>query len=201
MQITDRTHRLAVAALRVVVGVIVLWAGLEKVFAPQPFDAAGFLQFGTGGTVGWPFVTGEVPEGTVFNPTQGFWTGLPANGAAMTAVNFLVPFGQIGIGVGLVAGLLTRFGAAMGTLMMLFFFLAAWEFEFGVVNQHLTYAVVTAFFGYIGAGSFYGLDRIVGERLPPAARRWLLSGDDGTRTTRAGGMPGGPTARVPVPSA
>ena len=45
--------------------------------------------------------------------------------------------------------------SVMGTLMMLLFFVAAWDFEFGVVNQHLTYAVVTAFIGYIGAGHFY----------------------------------------------
>jgi thiosulfate dehydrogenase [quinone] large subunit len=52
----------------------------------------------------------------------------------------------------------------MGTLMMVFFFLAAWEFEHGIVNQHLTYALVTGFIGYIGAGRFYGLDAIV-EKL------------------------------------
>lgn len=94
-------------------------------------------------------------------------------------MNILVPWGQIGIGLSLILGLLTRFGAAMGTLMMLFFFLAAWEFEFGIVNQHLTYAVVTAFLGYIGAGNYFGLDRELGERVSPAIRVWFLSGDPG----------------------
>jgi hypothetical protein len=92
-----------------VVGVIFLWAGLEKLLAPEPFSAAGFLQFATGGSLGWPFVSGEVAEGTIFNPTHDFWAGMATN------------------------------GAAMGTLMMLLFFVAAWEFEFGIVNQHLTY--------------------------------------------------------------
>ena len=73
----------------------------------------------------------------------------------------------------------TRFSAAMGTLMMLFFFIAAWDFEFGIVNQHLTYALVTAFLGLIGAGNYYGLDRRVGESAPPWVRRWLLSGTPG----------------------
>ena len=73
-------------------------------------------------------------EGTIFNPTQDFWAGLATNEGAMSIINVLVPFGQIGIGVGLILGLLTRFSAAMGTLMMLFFFLAAWDFEFGIVN-------------------------------------------------------------------
>ena len=43
--------------------------------APEAFDASGFLQFGTAGTLGWPFVTGEPAEGAVYNPTQDFWVG------------------------------------------------------------------------------------------------------------------------------
>lgn len=177
MLVVDRWHQLAIAGLRIVVGIIFLWAGLDKLLALEPFSASGFLQFATSGTLGWPFVTGEVAEGTVFNPTHDFWVGMAANDGAMAFVNFLVPFGQIGIGISLILGLLTRFGAAMGTLMMLLFFVASWEFEFGVVNQHLTYALVTAFIGYIGAGNYLGLDREVGERVSPAIRRWLLSGD------------------------
>lgn len=74
----------------------------------------------------------------------------------------------------------------MGTLMMVFFFLAAWEFEHGIVNSHLTYAVVTAFIGYIGAGNYLGLDRDLGQHVSPAVRRWLLSGkpDVGAASTR-----------------
>mgnify|MGYP003543064911 FL=1 len=127
--------------------------------------------------MGWPFVTGEIAEGTIYNPTHGVWVAFVENPTAMTAINLLVPWGQIGIGVSLILGLLTRFGAAMGTLMMLLFFVAAWDFEFGVVNQHLTYALVTFFLGYIGAGNFYGLDRSVGQRVGPGLRRWFFSGD------------------------
>ena len=176
MYVVDRSHQIGVAALRVVVGVIFLWAGLAKVFGPEPFDAGGFLQFATGGTLGWPFVTAPV-EGEIYNPTNGFWVGLAGNETAMTVVNVLVPWGQIGIGIGLILGLLTRFSAAMGTLMMVFFFLAAWEFEHGIVNQHLTYAVVTFFIGYLGAGNFYGVDRSLAESASPFVRRWFLSGD------------------------
>jgi thiosulfate dehydrogenase [quinone] large subunit len=177
MVVVDRPHQLAIAGLRILVGIIFLWAGLEKLLAPEPFDAAGFLQFATGGTLGWPFVSGEVAEGTIFNPTQGFWAGMAGNEGAMGVVNFLVPFGQVGIGIGLILGLLTRFSAAMGTLMMLLFFFAAWEFEHGIVNQHLTYALVTGFLGYIGAGNYVGLDRQLGESVSPGIRRWFLSGD------------------------
>jgi thiosulfate dehydrogenase [quinone] large subunit len=185
MYVVKESYQLGIAALRIGVGVIFLWAGLEKIMAPEPFSAAGFLQFGTAGSLGWPFVTGEIAEGTIFNPTQGFWAGLGTDEGALSVINLLVPWGQIGIGVGLILGLLTRFSAAMGTLMMLFFFVAAWDFEFGIVNQHLTYALVTAFLGLIGSGNYYGLDRSLGESAPPGVRRWLLSGTP----TASAGMP------------
>jgi thiosulfate dehydrogenase [quinone] large subunit len=179
MIIVKDSYRIGIAVLRIGVGIIFLWAGLEKVLAPDPFSAAGFLEFGTGGSLGWPFVTGEVAEGTIYNPTQAFWVSIAGNESAMSIINMLVPWGQIGIGVGLILGLLTRFSAAMGALMMLFFFIAAWDFAYGVVNQHLTYALVTAFLGLIGAGNYYGLDRSIGESVGGWARRWLFSGTPG----------------------
>lgn len=159
-----------------VIGVIFLWAGLEKVLGSGPggFSAVGFFGHGTGGTLGWPFVAADAKG--PFNPTVDFWVGLSNNSTAMSIINFLVPYGQIGIGVSLILGLLTRFGAVMGTLMMIFFF-AAWDFAYGIVNRHLTYAVVTFGLAVIGAGNFYGLDARVGRMVSPGLRRWFFSGD------------------------
>ena len=187
MYVTDRFAQVAVAFGRIVIGIIFLWAGLEKLLGSgsEGFSAAGFLQFGTNGTLGWPFVTGEVAEGTVFNPTHGFWASVGTNASMMTIVNFLVVTGQIGIGIGLILGFFTRFSAAMGTLMMIFFFFAAWEFEFGIVNQHLTYAVVTFGLAVVGAGNYFGLDASVGPSVSPGLRWWLFSGD---RHDRVPGM-------------
>ena len=180
MLVVKPAYKIGIALLRVGVGIIFLWAGLEKLMAPEPFDASGFLQFGTTGSLGWPFVTGEPPEGAIYNPTHDFWVALSENETAMRIINFLVPFGQLGIGVGLILGLFTRFSAAMGTLMMLFFFVAAWDFEFGIVNQHLTYALVTGFLGLIGSGNYYGLDGVFGDSAPAWLRRWFMSGTPGT---------------------
>jgi len=177
MDIVDRKHQLAVAVVRVAVGIIFLTAGLEKLMGTESWSAAGFLQFGTAGTMGWPWVPGGPVEGTIYNPTQDFWVGLAANESAMTVINWLVPLGQVGIGISLILGLLTRFGAAMGTLMMLIFFIAAWDFEFGIVNQHLTYALVTFLIGYLGAGNYYGLDKMVAQNVSPTLRRWFFSGN------------------------
>ncbi|MCU0478384.1 MAG: DoxX family protein [Chloroflexi bacterium] len=179
MKVLDRKHALAIAFGRVVIGIVFLWAGLEKIIGEGlgTWSAKGFLEFATGGSLGWPFVAGEVAEGTIFNPTHDVWVALAGNEAAMTFIGYLVPLGQFGIGMALILGLLTRFGAAMGTLMMLVFFVAAWDFQFGIVNQHLTYAVVTLGLGVVGAGNYYGLDGIAGKRFGGAFRRWFLSGD------------------------
>jgi thiosulfate dehydrogenase (quinone) large subunit len=176
MVVVKPAYQWGIAILRIGVGIIFLWAGLEKIMAPEAFDAAGFLQFGTNGSLGWPFVTGTPAEGAIYNPTHDFWVALSENESAMTVVNVLVPYGQLGIGIGLILGLLTRFSAAMGTLMMLFFFVAAWDFAFGIVNQHLTYALVTGFLALIGAGNYFGVDAVIGEAAPTWIRRWILSG-------------------------
>lgn len=177
MEITGKVHQRGVALLRIVVGIIFLWAGLEKLLAPAAFDAGGFLKFATAGTLGWPFISGEIAEGTVFNPTQGLWLALADNSALMSIVNVLVPYGQLGIGIALILGLLTRFGAVMGALMMTFFFFAAWDFQYGIVNQHLAYALICLTVAGIGAGRYYGLDAILAPKVPHGIRKWLMSGD------------------------
>ena len=150
MRVYDSRIKVTVAIGRVVIGIIFLWAGLEKLIGtPEGWSAAGFLSHGTAGTLGWPFV-GADAQGP-FNPTMGFWVDLSKNGSLMAVVNFLVVFGELGIGVSLILGLFTRFGAVMGTVMMLLFFVAAWDWAFGIVNQHLTYAVVTFGLAVIGA--------------------------------------------------
>ena len=180
MEITGRIHQRGLALFRILVGIIFLWAGIEKLVAAEPFSAAGFLKFGTAGTLGWPFVSGTPAEGTIFNPTHDIWVGLAANDGLTGIVNLLVVWGEIGIGIGLILGLFTRFSAAMGTLMMLLFFFAAWDFAYGIVNQHLTYAIVCATLTGLGAGRYYGLDGALASRMPAAVRRYLMSGDDGT---------------------
>jgi thiosulfate dehydrogenase [quinone] large subunit len=177
VEITSKVHMGGIALLRIMVGIIFLWAGLEKVMAPEPFAADGFLKFATAGTLGWPFVSGEIAEGTVFNPTQGLWLGLAGNSTAMSVVNVLVPFGQIAIGISLILGLFTRLGAAMGALMMTFFFFAAWDFQYGVVNQHLAYALICATIYGLGAGRYYGLDGVLANSFPGGFRRYFMSGE------------------------
>ena len=183
MVITDRWIQVAVALGRIVIGVIFLWAGLDKLIGTEGFSAAGFLGHATGGTLGWPFV-GADAQGP-FNPTVDFWVSLSKNDTAMSVVNVLVVWGEVGIGVSLILGLFTRFGAAMGTLLMLIFWVAAWDWAFGIVNQHLTYAVVTFGLAVVGAGKYFGLDALLGPQMGPGFRRLFMSGDSPSDATAA----------------
>lgn len=172
--------RFGVALLRVVVGVIFVWAGVGKLFndgAPGNWTAAGFLKFATNGTLGWPFASGTPDPKHVYNPTHDFWVSLAGNDTAMTIVNNLVVAGEVCIGVALVLGIVTRFAGVMGALMMGFFFLAGWAFSNGIVEEHATYGVVLLALAGMGAGNYYGLDRIVGAHVPKWFRFLFMSGD------------------------
>lgn len=152
------SRAIGILALRLITGWAFLFAGLQKVFAAEPFSAAGFLAFGTAGTA-----EGAV-EGAIVNPTQAFWVDLAANAQLMSIIDFLVPFGQIAIGVALILGLATRFAAVMGFLMMSFITIAAWDFAHGVINHTSYLALSTLILGVIRAGEVYGLDAIVDEQ-------------------------------------
>jgi hypothetical protein len=65
----------------------------------------------------------------------------------------------------------------MGALMMAFFFLAGWSFSNGIVEEHVTYGVVLLALAGMGAGNYYGLDRLFGDHVPVRFRNWFMSGD------------------------
>ena len=174
MKVLDRQHALAIAFGRVVIGIIFLWAGLEKIIGEGlgTWSAAGFLEFGTAGTLGWPFVSGEIAEGTVFNPTHDLWVALAGNEAAMTFIGYLVPLGQVAIGICLILGLFTRFASLAGMAFVLMFYLAAppWigyfyaipsEGSYLIVNKNLVELCALVVILVTGSGRFAGLDRIL----------------------------------------
>ena len=180
MYIYSPISRLGAALLRVVVGVIFVWAGVGKLFnegVPGNWTAQGFLKFATNGSLGWPFVTGTPDPKAIYNPTHDFWVSLAGNATAMTVVNNLVVTGEVCIGVALVLGIVTRFAGVMGAMMMAFFFLAGWAFTNGIVEEHATYGVVLLALAGMGAGNYYGLDRLLGGRFPVRFRKWFMSGD------------------------
>lgn len=146
----------ATAIVRIVLGIGFLFAGLDKALdlagSGKAFSAAGFLKFGTLGA--YP---GSDPKAIV-NPTHDLWVALAGNGSLMTIINTMVVFGEIAVGVCLILGLATRFAGIMGALMTGLFFVAAWSFANGPINEQLLYAVTAGYLAVVGAGQVWGLD-------------------------------------------
>ena len=144
------------AALRILTGAGFLYAGLEKVFdftgSGAPFSAAGFLKFGTGGTL-----PGSAADAIV-NPTHALWINIAANPGLVGAINWLVVVGELAIGIALILGFATRLAGILGALLMIFITVAAWSFAFGPINETVMYAAVALYLAYAEAGLAYGLD-------------------------------------------
>ncbi len=146
------------AVLRIALGAGFLYAGIDKVVhfgGGTAFDATSFLAKATGGTAP------GAAEGAIVNPTNGFWVALAGNPGLMTAVNFLVVFGEIAIGIALILGIATRFAGLAGALMMALFYVASWDFAHGLVNEQFLYGILAAFVAYAKAGEAYGLDAYI----------------------------------------
>jgi len=151
-----------ILALRLITGWYFLYAGLDKVFSlvggSEPFTAAGFLTFGTAGTT-----AASVAEGTVVNPSAAFWADLAANPAILGVIDFIIPFGQVAIGLALILGFATRLAGFMGFLMMAFITVAAWDFAHGIINATSFLGLAALLVGVIRAGEVYGIDGIVSD--------------------------------------
>src|SRR4029077_7790046 len=146
--------------LRVLMGWVFFYAGAEKLLgvgleAGKSWSAGGFLKFATLGA--WP----GSADGAVINPTHDFFAGLAADPAMLNFINFIVPWGELLIGLALILGLATRFASLIGVIMLRLFYVASWDFSLGIVNEDLVYLVVTGFLGVAAAGELYGLDAYV----------------------------------------
>lgn len=175
MDTPTRARDRGLVVLRVVLGFGFFYAGLEKLlnFAgdDRPWSAFGFLKFATGGSI--PNMTG-LTDPMSHNPTQGLWTGLASDPAFLGAVDFLVVFGELAIGIALILGIATRLAGTLGAVMMFFFWVAAWDFQYGIVNQQFVYMILSAFLAYGSAGRVAGLDGVLEKselaRRTPALR-------------------------------
>ena len=156
------------AILRVALGSGFLFAGLDKLMdfagTGKAFTAGGFLKFATGGA--W---LASDPK-TVVNPTHDFWVSLAGNAGLVSVINVLVVAGEIGVGLALILGFVTRFAGVAGFVMMSLFYVANWSFANGPFNEQFMYGIVSLYLAYAAAGETWGLDGFI-ERATPIVRR------------------------------
>ncbi|NGO69189.1 DoxX family membrane protein [Streptomyces boncukensis] len=165
----------ALAALRIGMGFVFLWAFFDKTF-------------------GWGYSTpAENAWADGGSPTEGFLSGVkvgplesPLNGWAGDAwADWLFMAGLLGIGIALLAGVALRIAAVAGTVMMALMWAAEWPLAKHLsdgspsmstnplVDYHVVYAAVLTVLAFAAAGATWGLGRLW-ARLPLVVRHpWL----------------------------
>ncbi|MGB2696150.1 MAG: DoxX family membrane protein, partial [Dehalococcoidia bacterium] len=129
---------------------IFVWAGFDKLI--RGFDAGGFLVNATKG------------------PLSGWLQDLGANQTALDVINPMVTWGEILIGIGLIFGVLFRWSAFWGAVMMFMFYIAQFPPEHNpFMEYYLVYMLGLGLLGALGAGRIFGLDNLI-ERLPIVQR-------------------------------
>lgn len=126
--------------LRIGLGWLFLYAGITKVLNPE-WSAAGYLR-----------------GASAF---QGFYGWLASPGM-LPLTNFVNEWGLTLIGVSLIIGLLVRWSAVAGALIMLMYYLPL-GFPYPnehalVVDEHIVYALAFLVLAAFGAGRIWGLD-------------------------------------------
>lgn len=156
--------RYLLAAARIAIGWVFLWAFLDKTFG---------LGFATAAEDAW--INGGSPTfGFLVYGTEGkvlhdFFAGL-----AGPVSDWLFMAGLLGIGLALTLGIGMRIAAASGATLLLLM----WAAELPLANNpfmddHVVYAIVLVALAVYGAGRYAGLGK-VWERLPLVQRLpWL----------------------------
>lgn len=144
----------ALAATRIVLGLIFLWAFLDKLFG---------LRHTTPPERAW--LEGGSPTqgylGSSFGPLGDAFQAMAGNGL----VDFLFMFGLAAIGVSLTLGIATRLGGWAGCAMVLLMYAShptPWMEPNGThpfLDEHITEAAVLALIALTTAGHTWGLGR------------------------------------------
>lgn len=153
----------SILGLRLVMAWVFVQAGIEKLLDPD-WTAAGYLE-------------NAVAPG---NPLQGAFASL----AGVGWVDPLVVYGQLLVGAALLLGLLVRWAAFWGFVMMVLFWLSSLQgglaaglpVEHGfVVNSDVVYMLLLFGLGAFGAGRILGLDARIEETDLVRSNPWLTN--------------------------
>lgn len=125
----------ALAATRIVLGFVFLWAFLDKTFG-LGFATAAENAWVAGGSPTTGFLKmGVNPE----SPFVAFFNGLAGN----VVVDWLFMLGLLGIGLALVLGVALRLAAVTGTVLLVMMWAALVPLENNpLVDDHVVYATV-----------------------------------------------------------
>lgn len=132
-----KSFHITVLIIRVVLGGLMLEAGLDKLISGD-FSIAGYVSHGSGPFAGW-FAHFSSMSGTL-DP--------------------LVIWGEILIGLSLIFGVFLRFGSFWGALLMVLYYLPYLPPEDGWISKQIIYMLVFVMLMFSGSGYFFGIDRL-----------------------------------------
>jgi thiosulfate dehydrogenase (quinone) large subunit len=157
-------YSFVLAATRVALGWIFLWAFLDKMFG---------LGHDTVSKGAW--INGGSPtEGFLGHATAGPFASIYQNIAGAAWADWLFMAGLLGIGAALILGVAMRFTAAAGaTLLVLMWSAVLPPDNNPFMDDHLIYALVLVVLALAGADKAFGLGR-AWARLPLVKRYGLL---------------------------
>ncbi len=150
----------SLALLRASLGWLMLYAGLEKLLDPS-WSAAGYLN-----------------NAATF-PGLFHWFAQPG---ILPVINFVNEWGLTLLGISLILGLFVRLSSILGAGLMLLYYFPVLNFPHipphsFIVDEHIIYALVLAYFAAAQAGKHYSLYNWCAG-LPicskfPKLRNWL----------------------------
>ena len=135
------------AMLRIALGLIFLWAFIDKVFG---------LGFSTARDAAW-IHGGSPTTGFLLYATKGPFASFFQSLAGNTLIDWLFMIGLLVIGLALITGIFVKLASATGALMLLFMWLAVLPPEHHpFLDDHLIYLLVLIGFIVVHAGKHLG---------------------------------------------
>jgi len=164
------------AATRIVIGFVFLWAFIDKLFG---------LHYSTTLAAAW--IRGGSPtSGFLGHVSVGPFEGLFNSWAGSSVLDWLFMLGLLGIGAAVMLGIALRISAVVGTIMLILMWAAEWPLAINdsagqpsgstnpIVDYHVIYALVLIVVAAAYAGRTWGLGR-AWEQLAVVRRNpWLV---------------------------
>ena len=166
----NRGGRFALAALRLAMGFIFLWAFFDKTFG-LGFATPAERAWINGGTPSQGFLTSDAVTG----PLKPFFASI-----ASPTSDVLFMLGMLGIGVAVMLGIGLRVSAVAGSILMVLMYLAEWPFAINagsnnpLVEYHIIYALALIAVAATSAGNTWGFGRIWRSLPIVRSSSWLV---------------------------
>lgn len=136
----QRLEKISLVFLRVVFGWMYLYAGLTKLMDPA-WSAAGYLK--TAKTATWLYQALLQPN-------------------ILPVINAVNEWSLLLLGISLILGIFVRVSSILGIALMFLYYLVVLNFPYVghsfLVDEHIIYIGILAYFAAVGAGRVWGLD-------------------------------------------